>query len=40
VRAGDKLDGYYRVAKVTESTVTFVYLPMKTKQTLEIPAVN
>jgi hypothetical protein len=40
VRAGDKLDGDYRVAKVTESTVTFVYLPMKTKQTLEIPAVN
>jgi len=40
VRAGDKLDGEYRVAKVTESTVTFVYLPMKQKQTLEIPAVN
>jgi len=40
VRAGDKLDGEYRVAKVTESTVTFVYLPMKKQQTLEIPAVN
>ncbi len=40
VRAGDKLDGEYRVASVTESTVTFLYLPMKKKQTLEIPAVN
>ena len=40
VRAGDKLDGEYRVASVTESTVTFVYLPMKKRQTLEIPAVN
>ena len=40
VRAGDKLDGEYRVAKVTESTVTFVYLPMKKQQTLEIPLVN
>jgi hypothetical protein len=40
VRAGDKLDGDYRVAKVTQNAVTFVYLPMKTKQTLDIPAVN
>jgi hypothetical protein len=40
VRAGDRIDGEYRVAKVTESTVTFVYLPKKQKQTLEIPAVN
>lgn len=40
VRAGDKLDGEYRVSSVTESTVAFVYLPMKKRQTLEIPAVN
>jgi hypothetical protein len=40
VRAGDKLDSEYRVAKVTESSVTFVYLPMKKTQVLDIPAVN
>ena len=40
VRAGDKLDGDYRVASVTESTITFVYLPMKKTQVLDIPAVN
>jgi hypothetical protein len=40
IRAGDKLDGEYRVSKVTESTITFVYLPMNKRQTLEIPAVN
>jgi hypothetical protein len=42
VRAGkrQKLDDQYRVDKVTESSVTFTYLPMNTKQTLDIPAVN
>jgi len=40
VRPGDKLDSDYRVAKVTESSVTFVYLPMKKTQVLDIPAVN
>jgi hypothetical protein len=40
VRSGQKIDGEYRVDKVTQSSVTFTYLPLKTKQTLEIPAVN
>jgi pyruvate/2-oxoglutarate dehydrogenase complex dihydrolipoamide acyltransferase (E2) component len=37
---GQKLDGEYRVDKVTENRVTFTYLPLKIQQTLEIPAVN
>jgi hypothetical protein len=32
--------GDYRVDKVTESQVTFTYLPLKTRQTLDIPAVH
>ncbi len=42
VQAGKrhKLDAQYRVDKVTESSVTFTYLPMNTRQTLDIPAVN
>lgn len=35
-----KLDDQYRVDKVTETQVVFTYLPMKTQQTLDIPAVN
>lgn len=35
-----KLDDQYRVDKVTETQVVFTYLPMNTKQTLDIPAVN
>jgi hypothetical protein len=36
VTAGQKIDAEYRLDKVTASTLTFTYLPMKTKQTLEI----
>lgn len=36
VTAGQKIDGEYRLDKATKSTLTFTYLPMKTKQTLEI----
>lgn len=36
VRPGQKIDGEYRVDKVTASAVTFTYLPMKQKQTLEL----
>jgi len=39
-KKGQKVDGQYRVDKVTENRVTFTYLPLKTQQTLEIPAVN
>jgi hypothetical protein len=42
VHAGQKerLENDYRVDKVTESGISFTYLPMKTRQTLDIPAVN
>jgi hypothetical protein len=40
VRAGQKIDGEYRIDKVTQSSVTFTYLPLKTRQTLDIPAAN
>jgi hypothetical protein len=39
VSAGQNL-GDYRVDKVTERSISFTYLPLKTKQTLDIPAVN
>ena len=39
-KKGQKVDEQYRVDKVTENRVTFTYLPLKTRQTLEIPAVN
>jgi hypothetical protein len=34
---GDKLGPDYRLDKVTGSELTFTYLPLKTKQTLDIP---
>jgi hypothetical protein len=33
---GQKIDAEYRFDKATASTLTFTYLPMKQKQTLEI----
>jgi hypothetical protein len=39
-RQGQKLDDEYRVDQVTETKIVFTYLPLKTKQTLDIPAVN
>jgi hypothetical protein len=35
--AGAKLGPDYRLDKVTGTTLTFTYLPLKTKQTLDIP---
>jgi hypothetical protein len=29
---GDEIDGEYRVDRITESTISFTYLPLKTKQ--------
>ena len=40
VRAGQKIDDEYRVDKLTQNSVSFTYLPSKTRQTLDIPAVN
>jgi hypothetical protein len=39
IAAGQKL-GDYRVDQVTESRIQFTYLPLKTKQSLDLPAVN
>ena len=36
VAAGQKIGDEYRLDKVTASSLTFTYLPMKKKQTLEI----
>ncbi len=40
VHSKQALDDEYRVDKVTETQVVFTYLPLKTKQVLDIPAVN
>jgi hypothetical protein len=32
--------GEYRVDQVTDSRISFTYLPLKTKQSLDLPAVN
>jgi hypothetical protein len=39
-KRGSKLDDDYRVLSVTGNAVTFLYIPLKKQQTLEIPAVN
>jgi len=39
VKAGAKV-GDYRVDKVSEQSITFTYLPLNTRQTLDLPAVN
>ena len=36
---GQRIDDY-RVDKISESSVTFTYLPLKTKQELNIQAAN
>jgi hypothetical protein len=38
IASAQKLDAEYRIDKVSETSVTFTYLPLNTKQTLEIPA--
>jgi hypothetical protein len=40
VQKAQKLDNEYRVDKVSETKIVFTYLPLKTKQVLDIPAVN
>ena len=40
VHSGQKIDAQYRVDKVSQTQVVFTYLPLKTKQTLDIPSVN
>jgi hypothetical protein len=40
VASGQSIDAEYRVDKVSERSVTFTFLPLKTKQELLIPVVN
>ena len=40
VHSGQKIDAQYRVDKVSRTQVVFTYLPLKTRQTLDIPSVN
>jgi hypothetical protein len=37
---GQKIGNEYRVDKITGKSITFTYLPLKTRQTLDLPAVN
>jgi hypothetical protein len=39
IAAGQKV-GDYRVDQVTDSAISFTYLPLKMKQTMDLPAVN
>jgi len=38
LEAGQTIGNQYRVEAITDTAVTFTYLPMKTRQTLQIPA--
>ena len=40
VARGQKIGNEYRVERITPTAITFTYLPLKTRQTLELPAVN
>lgn len=38
--SGQKIGNEYRVDKITGKSITFTYLPLKTRQTLDLPAPN
>ena len=40
VEAGQTIEKQYKVEQVTETAVTFTYLPMRTRQILPIPPLN
>ena len=40
VAAGSKIDNEYRVDRISEESITFTYLPMKQKQSLDLAAVQ
>lgn len=40
VEAGQTIEGRYRVETITDTAVTFTYLPMGKRQVLAVPAVN
>jgi hypothetical protein len=40
IERGQKIGSDYRVDRITGKSITFTYLPLKTRQTLDLPAVN
>jgi hypothetical protein len=36
IALGEEIDGEYRVDRITESTISFTYLPLKTKQDMNL----
>jgi len=38
VKAGEVIDGVYRVERITEEEIVFVYLPLDVRQALRIPS--
>ena len=40
IASGQKIGNEYRVDRVTGKSITFTYLPLKTRQTLDLPAPN
>lgn len=40
VEPGQRIDQLYQVDEVTETAVTFIYLPLGTRQSLPLPALN
>jgi hypothetical protein len=40
IAAGQKLDADYRVEGITESSISFTFLPLKTRQSMDLPDAN
>lgn len=40
IAAGQKIDGDYRVESITDTSISFMYLPLKTRQTMDLPEAN
>jgi hypothetical protein len=40
IAAGRKIDHEYRVERITDSSISFTYLPLKMTQSIDLPAVN
>lgn len=40
IAAGQKIDGEYRVDAITESSIRFTYLPLKTRQSIDLAEAN
>lgn len=40
IAAGQKIDSDYRVERISDSAISFTYLPLKTRQTMDLPEAN